>query len=133
MLVRQLPMAVVYDPAALDPASSAIADRLRKQAKTRAIKLLREVRSTDRRDVISPTIDIIGPILDILRSLSDMLSSRPDILGSSYQTSYAASSAIADRLRKQAKTRAIRLLREVRPNDVIGPIIDIKGPILDTL
>ena len=43
MLVRQLPMAVVYDPAALDPASSAIADRLRKQAKTRAIKLLREV------------------------------------------------------------------------------------------
>ncbi|KAJ1481273.1 hypothetical protein T484DRAFT_1808100 [Baffinella frigidus] len=43
ILVRQLPMAVLYDPAALDPTTSAIADRLRKQAKTRAIKLLREV------------------------------------------------------------------------------------------
>ena len=43
MLVRQLPMAVQYDPTSLDPSISSVADRLRKQAKTRAIKLLREV------------------------------------------------------------------------------------------
>ena len=35
-------MALLYDPAALDLSDSAVADRLRKQAKTRAVKLLRE-------------------------------------------------------------------------------------------
>jgi hypothetical protein len=43
MLAKQLPMAVAYDSAALNPAHANVADRLRKQAKTRAIKLLREV------------------------------------------------------------------------------------------
>uniref|UniRef100_A0A7S0I0P0 Uncharacterized protein n=1 Tax=Hanusia phi TaxID=3032 RepID=A0A7S0I0P0_9CRYP len=43
MLARQLPMAVAYDTAILDPTNANVADRLRKQAKTRAIKLLREV------------------------------------------------------------------------------------------
>eukprot|EP00961_Rhodomonas_salina_P040780 547915-Rhodomonas_salina.1 len=36
-------MALLYDPALLDASDSAVADRLRKQAKTRAVKLIREV------------------------------------------------------------------------------------------
>jgi len=43
LLARQLPMAVTYDTAFIDPSNANVADRLRKQAKTRAIKLLREV------------------------------------------------------------------------------------------
>ena len=43
LLAKQLPMAVLYDTATLNPAIANVADRLRKQAKTRAIKLLREV------------------------------------------------------------------------------------------
>eukprot|EP00286_Rhodomonas_abbreviata_P020587 CAMPEP_0181310982 /NCGR_PEP_ID=MMETSP1101-20121128/12887_1 /TAXON_ID=46948 /ORGANISM="Rhodomonas abbreviata, Strain Caron Lab Isolate" /LENGTH=355 /DNA_ID=CAMNT_0023417669 /DNA_START=750 /DNA_END=1813 /DNA_ORIENTATION=+ len=43
VLAKHLPMAVSYHVDALDPAQASIADRLRKQAKTRAIKLLREV------------------------------------------------------------------------------------------
>jgi len=43
MLAKQLPMAVMYDSATINPAHANVADRLRKQAKTRAIKLLREV------------------------------------------------------------------------------------------
>ena len=43
LLAKQLPMAVMYDPATLNPSSANVADRLRKQAKTRAIKLLREI------------------------------------------------------------------------------------------
>mmetsp|Transcript_9340 Transcript_9340/g.18204 ORF Transcript_9340/g.18204 Transcript_9340/m.18204 type:complete len:176 (+) Transcript_9340:2-529(+) len=35
-------MAVLYDPAALDLSDASVADRLRKQAKTRAVKVLRE-------------------------------------------------------------------------------------------
>ena len=42
MLARDLPMALLYDPTTLDLSDSAVADRLRKQAKTRAVKLLRE-------------------------------------------------------------------------------------------
>ena len=36
-------MALLYDPTLLDLTDSSVADRLRKQAKTRAVKLLREV------------------------------------------------------------------------------------------
>ena len=43
LLAKELPMAVMYDQATLNPANANVADRLRKQAKTRAIKLLREV------------------------------------------------------------------------------------------
>ena len=43
LLTEQLPMAVTYESGALNPAEANVADRLRKQAKTRAIKLLREV------------------------------------------------------------------------------------------
>ena len=43
VLARQLPMAVTYNAASLDPSNASVADRLRKQAKTRAIKLLREL------------------------------------------------------------------------------------------
>ena len=43
MLARDLPMALLYNPKQLDLADSSVADRLRKQAKTRAVKLLREV------------------------------------------------------------------------------------------
>eukprot|EP00961_Rhodomonas_salina_P184204 2487263-Rhodomonas_salina.2 len=35
-------MAVLYDPQTLDLADASVADRLRKQAKTRAVKVLRE-------------------------------------------------------------------------------------------
>ena len=35
-------MAVMYQSEELDPSSAAVADRLRKQAKTRAVKLVRE-------------------------------------------------------------------------------------------
>lgn len=43
ILATQLPMAVMYDPKTLNPQLASAADRLRKQAKTRAIKLLREL------------------------------------------------------------------------------------------
>lgn len=43
LLTEQLPMAVMYESGTLNPAEANVADRLRKQAKTRAIKLLREV------------------------------------------------------------------------------------------
>jgi hypothetical protein len=42
LLAKQLPMAVLYDPSSLDVNDAAVADRLRKQAKTRAVRLLRE-------------------------------------------------------------------------------------------
>ena len=42
VLARQLPMAVLYDPAVLDLGDASVADRLRKQAKTRAVRILRE-------------------------------------------------------------------------------------------
>lgn len=43
ILATQLPMAVMYDPKTLNPQLASAADRLRKQAKTRATKLLREL------------------------------------------------------------------------------------------
>ena len=39
VLAQHLPMAVLYDPATLDLSDAAVADRLRKQAKTRAVKV----------------------------------------------------------------------------------------------
>jgi hypothetical protein len=39
VLARHLPMAVLYDPATLDLSDASVADRLRKQAKTRAVKV----------------------------------------------------------------------------------------------
>mmetsp|Transcript_16128 Transcript_16128/g.25026 ORF Transcript_16128/g.25026 Transcript_16128/m.25026 type:complete len:224 (-) Transcript_16128:283-954(-) len=42
VLARHLPMAVLYDPLTLDLSDASVADRLRKQAKTRAVKVLRE-------------------------------------------------------------------------------------------
>ena len=42
VLARHLPMAVLYDPTLLDLSDASVADRLRKQAKTRAVKVLRE-------------------------------------------------------------------------------------------
>ncbi len=39
VLARHLPMAVLYDPHILDLSDAAVADRLRKQAKTRAVKV----------------------------------------------------------------------------------------------
>ena len=43
VLADQLPMALTYEAAFLDPSNASVADRLRKQAKTRAMKLLREL------------------------------------------------------------------------------------------
>eukprot|EP00960_Hanusia_phi_P051457 760816-Hanusia_phi.AAC.3 len=43
VLARDIPMALLYDPSKLDLADSSVADRLRKQAKTRAVKLVREI------------------------------------------------------------------------------------------
>ena len=40
VLARHLPMAVLYDPHTLDLSDAAVADRLRKQAKTRAVKVI---------------------------------------------------------------------------------------------
>jgi len=40
VLAQYLPMAVLYDPATLDLGDASVADRLRKQAKTRAVKVL---------------------------------------------------------------------------------------------
>jgi hypothetical protein len=42
VLARDLQMALLYDPTMLDLSDSSVADRLRKQAKTRAVKVLRE-------------------------------------------------------------------------------------------
>jgi hypothetical protein len=42
VLARQLSMAIAYNSASLDPSQAAVADRLRKQAKTRAVKEMRE-------------------------------------------------------------------------------------------
>ena len=42
VLAQQLPMAILYDPKTLDPSGAAVADRLRKQAKTRAVKVVRD-------------------------------------------------------------------------------------------
>lgn len=42
LLVESLDMAVLYPSDELDPSSAAVADRLRKQAKTRAVRLVRE-------------------------------------------------------------------------------------------
>lgn len=39
VLAQHLPMAVLYDPATLDLSDASVADRLRKQAKTRAVKV----------------------------------------------------------------------------------------------
>lgn len=39
VLAQYLPMAVLYDPATLDLSDASVADRLRKQAKTRAVKV----------------------------------------------------------------------------------------------
>mmetsp|Transcript_39232 Transcript_39232/g.123746 ORF Transcript_39232/g.123746 Transcript_39232/m.123746 type:complete len:412 (-) Transcript_39232:86-1321(-) len=43
VLARDIPMALLYDPTKLDLADSSVADRLRKQAKTRAVKMMREI------------------------------------------------------------------------------------------
>jgi len=43
ILARELPMALLYDKNSLDLTDASVADRLRKQAKTRAVKLIREV------------------------------------------------------------------------------------------
>lgn len=56
VLARQLSMAIAYDSAQLDPSQAAVADRLRKQAKTRAVKEIREAM----RDAPS---DVSGPVL----------------------------------------------------------------------
>ena len=56
VLARQLSMAIAYNSAHLDPSQAAVADRLRKQAKTRAVKEIREAM----RD--APP-DISGPVL----------------------------------------------------------------------
>jgi hypothetical protein len=50
VLAQYLPMAVLYDPATLDLGDASVADRLRKQAKTRAVKVL----SLSRLLVVSP-------------------------------------------------------------------------------
>ncbi len=50
VLAQFLPMAVLYDPATLDLGDASVADRLRKQAKTRAVKVLSLFRSL----VVSP-------------------------------------------------------------------------------
>ena len=42
VLARQVKMAVSYDATALDPSQASVADRLRKQVKTHAVKVLRE-------------------------------------------------------------------------------------------
>jgi hypothetical protein len=42
VLARQLSMAIAYNSEHLDPSQAAVADRLRKQAKTRAVKEIRE-------------------------------------------------------------------------------------------
>ena len=42
VLSRRMHIAVSYDAATLDPSCASVADRLRKQAKTRAVKILRE-------------------------------------------------------------------------------------------
>jgi hypothetical protein len=42
VLSRHMPMAVTYDPSAVDPAIATVADSLRKQMKTHAVKILRE-------------------------------------------------------------------------------------------
>lgn len=39
VLAKHLPMAVLYDPNTLDLSDASVADRLRKQAKTRAVKV----------------------------------------------------------------------------------------------
>lgn len=56
VLARQLSMAIAYNSAHLDPSQAAVADRLRKQAKTRAVKEIREAM----RDAPA---DINGPVL----------------------------------------------------------------------
>lgn len=43
ILARDLPMALLFDTDSLDLTDASVADRLRKQAKTRAVKLIREV------------------------------------------------------------------------------------------
>ncbi len=42
VLSRHMPMAVTYDPNMIDPGVASVADRLRKQIKTYAVKVLRE-------------------------------------------------------------------------------------------
>jgi hypothetical protein len=56
VLARQLSMAIAYNSAHLDPSQAAVADRLRKQAKTRAVKEIREA-------VRDAPPDISGPVL----------------------------------------------------------------------
>lgn len=43
VLLRNLSMAVTYDPTVLDTTIASVADRLRKQIKTHAVKVIREV------------------------------------------------------------------------------------------
>lgn len=56
LLAQQLPMAVMYDPSTLNPKLPSAADRLRKQAKTRAIKVLREL-------IFDPAGGVTGEVL----------------------------------------------------------------------
>ena len=57
VLCRQLSMAISYNSATLDPSQAAVADRLRKQAKTRAVKELREVYQ---RTLLRPGMSRVG-------------------------------------------------------------------------
>ena len=56
VLARQLSMAIAYDSAQLDPSQAAVADRLRKQAKTRAVKEIREAMRDAPPDVSGPVL-----------------------------------------------------------------------------
>jgi len=56
VLARQLSMAIAYNSAHLDPSQAAVADRLRKQAKTRAVKEIREAMRDAPPDISNPVL-----------------------------------------------------------------------------
>eukprot|EP00960_Hanusia_phi_P030746 748821-Hanusia_phi.AAC.3 len=100
MLARQLPMAVAYDTAIQ------VADRLRKQAKTRAIKLLREV-IWDEASGVTKYVSI--PLRMRLRGSKRCKRLRQ----------------VVDCLRKQAKTRAVKLIKEIITGPSVGVTIEL--------
>jgi len=76
VLARHLPMAVLYDPQTLDLSDAAVADRLRKQAKTRAVKVLREAIASKAAGITQPMLRGYHGALQPAQHLMETLAAR---------------------------------------------------------
>jgi len=88
VLAKQLPMAVLYDPTALDLSDASVADRLRKQAKTRAVKVLREAIATKSLGITQHMLRGHCGAMQPSERLTDFLITRTQVLESDPKNRY---------------------------------------------